>query len=656
MSTLNLPSNVKYDSNTGAYIISNAQGKTLRVAAGTQDQLDAYVNSVNTGTPITVTTTSPSTGNPIIREFNPTAIYNAQDDSGSRLAAMTAVKRQTGIIGNTDGSYYDLRTNQTITREQAEAKVAAAGLPPESLNLVTPRSSPAYNEAQASLDNNVNLPSNLGGTAAPLNPVQSPAGPGTGAVVTQSVPPYTATGVASTATPTPTASAASPLPADGDEALAAAQATQDAADLRIAAASSTPVDIQTDGLIEQQQAILQAQEAADLQIAAESATPVDPYTEGLLLEQEQLRQFQAEEALNARLDRAAELDLANSGDAALEAADRAREAADLQTAALTYSPEPVSTVTALDPNEFSAPDQPDTNIGAGVTRGLTNNAQGQSTNQTRVNQPAAADWRVKISLAPNSTYLYNAPTTKDGSGGPGILAPLLPTNGVIFPYTPSIETSYTATYANTPLTHSNYKGQFYQSSSVGDVTIRGTFTAQDTREASYLLAVIHFFRSVTKMFYGQDPAAGTPPPLVYLSGLGQYQFNNHPCVVTNFNYNLPTDVDYIRANGFNNIGLNMSNRRNQSSGPGPGGSLGAVVSILNRLKNAGLKPGGATEVPNSSTVNQNVTNQNSINSTYVPTKMEISVTLAPIQTRSQVSQQFSLENFANGDLLKGGFW
>ena len=290
------------------------------------------------------------------------------------------------------------------------------------------------------------------------------------------------------------------------------------------------------------------------------------------------------------------------------------------------------------------------------TAAATNRAQGQSTDQTRVNQPAAADWRVRISLAQNSSYLYNAPSNRDGTGGPGILAPLRPTNGVIFPYTPSIETSYVASYAKTDLIHSNYKGQFYQSSSVSDIIIRGTFTAQDTREASYLLAVIHFFRSVTKMFYGQDPQAGTPPPLVYLSGFGQYQFNNHPCVVTNFTYNLPSDVDYIRANGFNNIGLNMSNRKNPSSGPPPSGSLGTVLAIIGRLTTSGLKPGAVTKVPNSSTVNQNVANQNSINSTYVPTKMEISVTLSPIQTRSQVSQQFSLENFANGDLLKGGFW
>jgi hypothetical protein len=333
--------------------------------------------------------------------------------------------------------------------------------------------------------------------------------------------------------------------------------------------------------------------------------------------------------------------------------------ADLFTPPPTMEPTPVP-LSALNEAEFGTPNvvqnQADANANAAVTRGLTNNAQNQSTLQTRVSQPAAADWRVRLSLAQNSNYLYNAPTNQDGTGGPGILAPLAATNGVIFPYTPSIDTNYTATYDKTDLTHSNYRGYFYKSSSVGDVNIKGTFTAQDTKEAQYLLAVIHFFRSVTKMFYGQDGQAGTPPPLVYLSGLGQYQFNNHPCVVSNFTYNLPSDVDYIRANGFNNIGLNMSNRRTQSSGPSVGGTLGTVVAIIDRLRNSGLGGGSLTDVPSPGIVNQNVTNQNSVNSTYVPTKMEISITLYPIQTRSQVSQQFSLKSFANGDLLKGGFW
>jgi hypothetical protein len=44
------------------------------------------------------------------------------------------------------------------------------------------------------------------------------------------------------------------------------------------------------------------------------------------------------------------------------------------------------------------------------------------------------------------------------------------------------------------------------------------------------------------------------------------------------------------------------------------------------------------------------------NSTYVPSKLTIQLSLLPVQSRQQVSTQFSLKNFANGQLLKGGFW
>lgn len=320
------------------------------------------------------------------------------------------------------------------------------------------------------------------------------------------------------------------------------------------------------------------------------------------------------------------------------------------------SPAPVSENDAVAANEraqggvggVGAP-AATTNAAASKVTGFTNQAQSQSTLQARANQPSAADWRVRLSLAPGANYLYKNST-------PGILAPLAKTDGVIFPYTPSIETAYKAKYNAYDLVHSNYRGYFYQNSSVDEIQIKGTFTAQDTREAAYLLAVIHFFRSVTKMFYGQDPQAGAPPPICYLNGLGQYQFREHPVLVSSFTYSLPTDVDYIRANGFNNIGLNLENRRNQSSGPGPGGSLGTVISIANRLFNNKLKPGATQNGPSQSAVNQNVTNQSSVNSTYVPTKMDISISLLPVQTRNQVSKQFSVEKFARGDLLRGGFW
>jgi len=233
---------------------------------------------------------------------------------------------------------------------------------------------------------------------------------------------------------------------------------------------------------------------------------------------------------------------------------------------------------------------------------------------------------------------------------PGILAPLTATNGVIFPYTPNITTTYSADYEKYNLIHSNYRGLFYKSSSVGDVQIRGTFTAQDTKEAAYLLAVIHFFRSVTKMFYGQDAERGTPPPLVYLSGYGDQQFSNHACVVGSFNYSLPNEVDYIRTNGPNNFGPNMSNRQTPTaSSPGGANFSGAI-----RLANALLNKGAIPQLPAANALRSSVNNTNEC--TYVPTKMEIDITLIPVQTRSQVSKQFSLKEFANGNLLKKGFW
>ena len=267
----------------------------------------------------------------------------------------------------------------------------------------------------------------------------------------------------------------------------------------------------------------------------------------------------------------------------------------------------------------------------------------QGTLQSRYKQPGNGDWRVRLSLAPYSDYLYNAT-------GAGILRPLTATNGVIFPYTPNISTTYSANYDKYDLIHSNYRGLFYKSSSVGDLQIRGTFTAQDTREAEYLLAVIHFFRSVTKMFYGQDAERGTPPPLVYLSGYGDQQFSSHPCVVGAFNYSLPNEVDYIRTNGPNNFGPNMSNRQTPTaSSPGGANFSGAI-----RLANALLNKGAIPQLPAANPLRSSVNNTNEF--TYVPTKMEIDITLIPVQTRSQVSKQFSLKEFANGNLLKKGFW
>ena len=264
--------------------------------------------------------------------------------------------------------------------------------------------------------------------------------------------------------------------------------------------------------------------------------------------------------------------------------------------------------------------------------------------QAQFQSPANGDWRVKLKLPPQANYLYKDDNQRS------ILAPLAASDGVVFPYMPEIQTTYNANYDTTDLTHSNYRGYFYKSSYVGDIGITGVFTAQNTQEANYLLAVIHFFRSATKMFYGsQDNQRGTPPPLVYLFGLGQYQFNAHPCVIRSFNYNLPNDVDYIRTKPNNyNVNLNDTLPKPESGG-------NPISAVIGRLRNALLPRGALPNVPRElMAVSQSVSNID--NSTYVPTKITIQINLLPIQTRNQQSQQFSVSGFANGDLLKGGFW
>ena len=295
------------------------------------------------------------------------------------------------------------------------------------------------------------------------------------------------------------------------------------------------------------------------------------------------------------------------------------------------------------------------NEAASVEAATKQRALEQAALQANLGQTANGDWRVRIRLAYNSNYLYKA------SDSTSILAPLKASDGVIFPYTPTISTSYNADYDTTDLTHSNYRGQFYKSSNVGDISINGIFTAQDTAEANYLLAVIHFFRSVTKMFYGQDAQRGSPPPLVYLSGYGPYQFNGHPCVVKTFNYSLPNDVDYIRTQP-NNYGINLLNRRVATS-VAPSNTIGSVigrlsnaVDLLGNILKKGALPGGAGGTPGGQPGVAQQAVYNTSNATYVPTKIEIQLGLMPIQTRNQVSQQFSLKDYSNGSLLRGGFW
>ena len=310
---------------------------------------------------------------------------------------------------------------------------------------------------------------------------------------------------------------------------------------------------------------------------------------------------------------------------------------------------------------------PDANAGIdGVEQAAISNAQTQAINaqamkvkaqnQQTINEMREAsgvknadgDWRVKLRLAPQADYLYKAQD-------PGILAPLAVTDGIIFPYTPTIDVQYRAEYNNYQPTHSNYMHYFYKGSSVQTVQLQAEFTAQDTKEAEYLLACMHFLKSASKMFYGQDAQRGSPPPLLYLSGLGEYQFNEQPCVVSEFNLNLPSDVNYIRARSRH---INRDDRL-QFEKPLATATTNGNFSALNRLKTAATNALNGSPQPlqvGAKPFTPSPGKLGSKGATYVPTKMSMTINLLPIASRQQVSQQFSLKEYANGNLIKKGMW
>lgn len=298
------------------------------------------------------------------------------------------------------------------------------------------------------------------------------------------------------------------------------------------------------------------------------------------------------------------------------------------------------------------------------------------------------DWRCKIKLAQSATYLY-----KSDDSSVGILTPLRETDGVVFPYIPTIQTNYTANYTSQQLVHSNWMGHFYQGSSVGNISVSGLFTAQDTREAQYVLAVIHFFKSASKMFYGQDFERGAPPPVLFLSAFGEHQFNNTPCLLSDFNYSLPADVNYIPTLSSESVSLTGNNE----SGRSPKGLFESISPVLGRLASAGLRKGaneppapvversferprapvversfssdplgdfisnlpGLQTPPPSSVISSSVSssvNAPTTSISYVPTKIEINITLIPLQNREQMSKEFSLSDYASGKLITRGFY
>jgi hypothetical protein len=192
------------------------------------------------------------------------------------------------------------------------------------------------------------------------------------------------------------------------------------------------------------------------------------------------------------------------------------------------------------------------------------------------------DWRVRISC---EWSIFNSL----------LFQQLKDTGGVVWPYMPSVTVSTKAEYSTIPITHGNYAQYSYKNSVIDDITISGEFSCETNEEGSYWIAATTFFKTATKMFFGQGAQAGNPPVICKLSGYGSSIFQNVPVIIKSFSVDLKDDVNYIRCE------------------------------------------------PSYDTADY----------TWVPTLSTITVVVAPVYTR-QGLRQFNLQNYAAGQMIGPG--
>jgi len=124
--------------------------------------------------------------------------------------------------------------------------------------------------------------------------------------------------------------------------------------------------------------------------------------------------------------------------------------------------------------------------------------------------------------------------------------------GILFPLQPDIAYQQGVNYNTYDLVHTNYTFHSYRSTPSADIQVTAQFAQTTTEEVDYLLGVLHFLRSVTKMYYGiadsqRNPSAGTPPPVLRFSAFGTQQFDNIPVVVRQFATTYDSGVDLVTS-------------------------------------------------------------------------------------------------------------
>lgn len=220
---------------------------------------------------------------------------------------------------------------------------------------------------------------------------------------------------------------------------------------------------------------------------------------------------------------------------------------------------------------------------------------------------ASVDKRIRIRCRPGKEGEVYGPA---GDSNPmGILHE---TNGIVFPYTPTIQYQQNPLWQSQELTHFIQQYYYFTAIESAQINISGKFSIQNAREGRYLLAVFHFLRSYSKMHFGlQEPETtrGLPPPVLLLDGYGSLMFNNLPIIIRTWNIDFPDNVDYVKVS---------------TSGSEKSGAVASTGSM-----------GGLGDA-------------------YLPAVTNVNIVAMVQRPPNALKSEFNLAEFRNGNLLRSG--
>ena len=177
---------------------------------------------------------------------------------------------------------------------------------------------------------------------------------------------------------------------------------------------------------------------------------------------------------------------------------------------------------------------------AGILDNLVSGAKNAISNAGTAitNHSVSADSRrarLRPKPAAMSTIIGNSP----------ILAPLVSSNGMVWPYQPTVSYQQDVSYQEVSMTHTNQEFYAYTKTNATKLTCGGEFSIQSQEDGLYALACLHFLRTVTKMYFGQGANLGVPPPVLLFDAFGEYMFNQLPVIITSFTSEMPKEGDYV---------------------------------------------------------------------------------------------------------------